>query len=70
MWGDMNHRLTLKRVGDLLYKSVEHPVGARAQVEVSGHRLDDPVSQDQTMTILFFQHHCVVLKFQDQRMTK
>ena len=34
-------------------------------------RLDlNPVSQDQTTTVLFFRRHCVVLKFQDQRMTK
>ncbi len=29
----------------------------------------DPVSQDQTMTVLFFRHHCVVLKFLDHTMT-
>ena len=29
----------------------------------------DPVSQDQTMTVLFLQRHCVVLKFQDQTTT-
>ncbi len=28
-----------------------------------------PVSQDQTTTVLFFRHRCVVLKFQDHTMT-
>ncbi len=32
--------------------------------------IQGPVSQDQTTTILFFRRRCVVLKFQDQRMTK
>ncbi len=30
----------------------------------------DPLSQDQTTTVLFFRRRCVVLKFQDQRTTK
>ena len=29
----------------------------------------NPVSQDQTMTVQFLRHRCVVLKFQDQTMT-